>query len=138
MQIDFSVKKFVEICIKMFHQFSIVHLKTCQYVNKSSCFLQNLSTNKFDRNCVEKENENVNLIRRTSFGFREQWNNIFGMEVMPFLCRGVCLSPILSNHRIVIWAVYLPIFYLCFIKKQICICINGLGCLCYCLLFLLI
>ena len=65
--------------------------------------------------------------------------SFFGMAVMPFLCRGVWFSPKLSYHRIISWAVYLPIFYFSFCqKKQICICINGLGCLCYCLLFPLI
>ena len=60
--------------------------------------------------------------------------NIFGMAAMPFLHRGVQFSPKLSYHRNVSLAVNLPIFFF-FVKKQICICINGPGCRCYCLLF---
>ena len=46
--------------------------------------------------------------------------------------------PKLTYHRNVSLAVYLLILYFSFYQKQICICIMGLGCFFYCLLFLLI
>ena len=42
---------------------------------------------------------------------------VFGMSIMPFLCRGVWFLPKLSHHRNVSLSVYLPIFYFSFCQK---------------------
>ena len=64
----------------------------------------------------------------------EEQVTIFGIAVMPFLCRAVWFLPKASCHRNVNLAIYLLMFYFSFVQKQICICINGPGCHHYCLL----
>ena len=67
--------------------------------------------------------------------FLSHLSTIMGMAAMPFLCRGVWFLPKLSYHINVSLAINLPIFYLSFCQKNICICINKLGCRHHCLLF---
>ena len=53
--------------------------------------------------------KNVNIYSRYFEDFPMQ-QLIFGMVVMPLLCRGVWFSPKLSYHQNVSLAIYLPIF----------------------------
>ena len=63
-----------------------------------------------------------------------QPNAIFGMATLPFLCRDP-FSPKYHSKKMEAWLFFcqFPIFV--WVKKQICICINGPDRHCYCLLF---
>ena len=58
--------------------------------------------------------------------------SLFGMAVMPFLCRGVCFLPKLSYHRNCKLGRIFANFLFFFLSKKNWFCINGPGCLRHC------
>ena len=109
-------------------------LKLQTMISVMKCFEKveiflSLNTNNFQNSFWLKEAGRSSVIQPScSHNF-----SFFGMAAMPFLTRGVLFSPKLSQYRITSLPCICLFSIFLFIKKQICICINGLGC--HCLLF---
>ena len=60
---------------------------------------------------------------------------VFGIAALPFLCRDPFFSSKYHSVKMWAWLFFCQFSIFVWVKKQICICINGLGCRHYCLLF---